>query len=115
MSKYSCGPFRAGLNNSLKAAFAAFFLFIGTGTPVPLAAQEVAQPSRVQMSPAQARGLARQALAGGNAEMADAISKALIERNPSDAEAHLIQALVARGRGDLRASRDASARAYQLA
>lgn len=81
--------------------------------PLPVAAQDAAQD--VNLSLGQARSVARQALQQGNLPLADALSTALLEADPKDAEALMVRALVARGTGNLDAAGDNAAAAYRNA
>lgn len=91
-----------------------FLASISLGTaPLPVFAQNAGQD--VNLSLPQARVLARQAIQQGNLALADALSTALLEANPSDAEALMIRAFVARATGNLDAAEDNAAAAYRNA
>ncbi len=68
-----------------------------------------------ELSVNDARAVARSAMLQGNLPVADALSAALLARDPDDVEALLIRAALTRASGDPDASRDFAARAYGLA
>jgi tetratricopeptide (TPR) repeat protein len=60
-----------------------------------------------------ARALALQALQQGNLKQADAISSALLAKDPNDAEALIVRAQLLRAAGQLDAARETAAAAYR--
>ena len=96
----------------LAASFFLAGIALSTMAPIQVSAQD-ADPS-IQLTTNQALGVARQALAQGNIPLADAISTALIERNPDNAEALMIRALAARAAGELEIAEDSAAQAYRI-
>ncbi len=69
----------------------------------------------VSLSLAEARVVARQALNSGNTPVADAISRALLQRDPDDAEMLLFRAVISQRQGDLDAAEDFARRAHGAA
>ena len=67
----------------------------------------------VELSPAQAVGVAREALSRGDLDLAEGIARALIERNPEDAGALLLLAIVAQERGQSDVALNVARRAYR--
>lgn len=62
-----------------------------------------------------ARLIARQAVLNGDLGLANAVSTALLQRDPEDANALIVRAIVLRASGDLPAAADAAAAAYRNA
>jgi len=80
--------------------------------PTEVAAQDT--DASLQLSTQQALDLARQALVQGNIPLADAISTALLERDPDDAAALMIRSLAARAAGAFDIAEEAAAQAYRI-
>jgi tetratricopeptide (TPR) repeat protein len=95
---------------------AAYFLLAAAAAlwivPTEVAAQDT--DASLQLSPQQALDLARQALVQGNIPLADAISTALLERDPDDADALMIRSLAARAAGAFDIAEEAAAQAYRI-
>jgi tetratricopeptide (TPR) repeat protein len=97
------------------ARFLAILVFVlGLGLGSAEAQTPVPEGSTI-LSTAQARAIARQALAEGKLQIADTLSVALLAQNPEDAEALMIRALVLRAAGQLDGAREASAAAWRHA
>lgn len=86
----------------------AMAVFLAAGALTPTYAQS--EPTII--SSTQARGLAQQALQQGKPQVADALSSALLQQNPDDADALMVQAVLRRDAGQYDAARDFAARAY---
>lgn len=99
----------------LKAFAAAALLAAAALTPAGAMAQTGADEPTLAVTTQQARAIARQALAEGNPQLADAISSALLARDPDDAEALFVRALLLRATGRLDAAADAAAASYRNA
>jgi len=96
----------------LRAAFLSLAAAILLTSAAPLTAQT---PEDTQtLSVPQARAIARQALQSGNIALADQLSSILLQRDPEDAEALLLRALIARGAGALDIAEQAAADAYRF-
>ncbi|MBT8414922.1 MAG: DUF560 domain-containing protein [Boseongicola sp.] len=96
----------------LRAAFLSLAAAILLTSAAPLKAQT---PEDTQtLSVPQARAIARQALQSGNIALADQLSSILLQRDPEDAEALLLRALIARGAGALDIAEQAAADAYRF-
>ncbi len=89
---------------------AVLFLFLGVFAP-PIAMSQTPPADQV-LTEQQARALAQRAALEGNLPLADAISSALLAKNPNDAQALLVRALVARGVGQPDDALEFAARAY---
>ena len=99
------------LGGRLTAAFILAATLLGAATHPSIATAQDA-PSSVNVSPDQARVIARQALANGDLPLAEGISEALLARDPNDAEALLLRAIIARSKGDFETAVESAARAY---
>lgn len=93
------------------AFFIVFVSVLGLLTPISTVAQP-ADDGMVALSDEQARSLALQALRTRNFPVADAVSSAILNQNPNDADMLMVRAVLAREAGDLEAAREAAARAY---
>ncbi len=103
------------LKRSRRLLAASFFVAAAMAIGVaPTTAVAQDAETSVQVSPGQARAIARQALAQGNLPLADGIASALLQRDPQDAEALLIRALAARAAGAFDLAEDAAAQAYAV-
>ena len=79
-------------------------------TPTVTSAQDAS--NAVNVSPDQARAIARQALANGNLALAEGVATALLTRNPNDAEALLLRAVISRTKGDFETAYVSARSAY---
>ena len=64
------------------------------------------------LSSAQAKGVAIQAVRSGNFPVADAVSSAILNQDPDDADMLMVRAVLGRQVGNIEAAREAGARAY---
>jgi tetratricopeptide (TPR) repeat protein len=96
------------------SGIASIALFLSIACMTPAVAQETQASQPYEVSPVQAKTIARQALALGDADLAEAIASALLERNPDDAEALMIRALIARAAGELDIAENSAAQAYRV-
>jgi tetratricopeptide (TPR) repeat protein len=99
-----------GSRRALAASFFALTLAFAPAAISPAVAQDA---GTLQVSPPQARALARQAAMKGDIRTADAVSSALLLRDPDDAEALLVRAIVLRAAGRFPEAAAASARAFR--
>ena len=97
--------------NLLSAFFALILAVLASGATAQTAIPE----GTVAMTTAQAHSLARQALQQGRPDVADAISSGLLQRDPTDADALMIRAILLRGTGRLDEAADAGADAWRHA
>lgn len=97
--------------NLLGAFFALILAVLASGATAQTAIPE----GTVAMTTAQAHSLARQALQQGRPDVADAISSGLLQRDPTDADALMIRAILLRGTGRLDEAADAGADAWRHA
>lgn len=74
----------------------------------------ISAQDRIDLSPAEAVAVAREALSRGDLDLAEGIARALIERNPEDAGALLLLAIIAQERGQSDAALNAARRAYRI-
>lgn len=85
-------------------------LFLSSLFISPAAAQEQGDLTR-----GQAKQIARQALQGGNPQLAGQLALALVRQAPADPEGHILVALAARDVGRLDLAEEAAIRAFELA
>jgi len=94
---------------------ASFFRALLVVASVILAQSPVASQAQdeLELSPPQARAVARQALQQGNPALADVLSSALLARDPDDAEALMVRAVLQRGAGRLDEARATAVHAFR--
>ncbi len=95
----------------MRLAVLAVALILGAGT-VCVPGAWAQSETMVTLGTAEARTLARQAVQQGNAQVADALSSALLAKDPDDAEALLVRAILQRAAGRLDDAQETAATAY---
>jgi len=98
-----------GSRQNLAASFfVAAALIVASLVGVPF----MAQAQETNLSPQQARFVAREAIKQGNLDVANALSSALLARDANDAEALMVRAMLQRAAGDLDGARETAGRAH---